>query len=57
MIPETLTDEICPAKSYGLLESIGSEELTKIDQEGGDTDLSFYMECLDAFPGDSGELY
>ena len=45
MIPLSLLDEVVPAKSYGLMESIGGET-TDIDH---DDDLDYWLTCRDVY--------
>ena len=49
MIPDTLLDEVSPARSYGLMEDI-ERGRTAIDPDSGDADDVYYEDCLLCFP-------
>lgn len=54
MVPRSLSEEIVPARSYGLMENVGAGQ-TDIDQSDGD--LEYFEACLESFPGDAGAIY
>ena len=56
MIPDDMIEELSPARSYGLIESVGLSK-TSIDQTGGDTDQDYFELCCELYGGEYQKVY